>query len=1055
MNCNKLFRSLLLGAGLLLGLGACSETAEVEIIPPTSEGRTTLELSSESPLLKMQEEALTGEIGFKSRGGEVAIDVLTNQPSWRYEAQGAEWLTLRADDYFLYIASSRNESDMQREATVIISAGEGDRRLSARLTITQNHAGVPEISLATNSLRLKAHTDLQQEVTVETNQEEWSFACTCPWMLVEQLDGALRLSIDDNQHTAQREAELIVTAGEGEKSDSDRLIIRQDGDAFVILSSHNVATDDQGGEKRVQVESNPELEWQVVTDEQEWFTATPDGEELRIVIEPNMGGNQRYGRLTVIVGDQENSASVDLTIHQIGPDTEALIYEVEIPEAEYLLTAAPVLTSSTGGTITVDWGDGSPAESFESRRGTHTYRTPGLYTISITGEAKSLQFGQENSFSTELRSVISWGKLGYTSAVDMCLGCSRLESIPNDVAGSFSGVKSFLGAFSCCESLKEIPAGLFRYATAAKNFEDCFSHSGAISAIPEGLFDQCTAAETFTYAFYATGTGIVETNSTLSNFEEVQALVEQGRLRSIPEGLFSNCRSAIKFNYLFGATALEEIPAGLFAQNAAATTFTGAFSGCVNLTSLPQELMMGATAATDIKYMFAGCSSLREIPVGMFVNNAAVTNLEYIFYKTGVSTLRSGLFEGLTQVKTLGAVFQDCPSLTTLEEGLFDGLSAARSFRYCFADCQALRSIPAGLLRNMTNAYEFTYMFHNTGLEEVPATLFSEVRDYSSADFTYLFSECMNLKTVPAGLFDRFTKVTSPGYRNLFDNSGIETIPAGLFAQSTAVSSGFESLFENCPHLKRIEGSIFPETTSVSSVAYLFCNCPSLEEIPEDLFLPFGEAKLKFTATFAGCSSLQEIPAALFAANSKTKQFSETFADCTSLTAIPEGLLAACSEITTVKGIFTGCTSLQSIPADLFANCPAITSFEGAFAECRSLRTIPERLFAAIGTKSSSITFAECFMGCAALESIPAGLFDTVRRINYINKCFKGCSSLSGESPYTLLVGEDGTEQRVHLYERERGDDFPIIPSSSSAHADCFQGCNNLTDYATMPTAWR
>ena len=269
------------------------------------------------------------------------------------------------------------------------------------------------------------------------------------------------------------------------------------------------------------------------------------------------------------------------------------------------------------------------------------------------------------------------------------------------------------------------------------------------------------------------------------------------------------------------------------------------------------------------------------------------------------------------------------------------------------------------------------------------------------------------------------------------------------------VSSGFESVFENCPNLKRIEGSIFPETTSVSSIAYAFCNCPQLEYIPADLFVPFGETKLKFTATFAGCSSLKSIPAELFASNTKAKQFSETFADCSALESIPEGLLASCPDITTVKGMFHGCTSLKTIPAGLFANNPSIQYFEATFAECQSLTSVPEGLFSAIGTTSSSITFSDCFAQCTSLRSIPVSLFDTVRRINYIDGCFAGCIQLSGESPYTIITAEDGTQSKVHLYERERGDHFLMVPSSASAHAECFADCRNLSDYYDMPIDWK
>lgn len=1018
--------------------------------PPVSEGRVTLEISSDSPLLDMDGNGKEGQIRFKTKGGSVALDILTNQDEWTYEAEGADWLDISVDGDFLLLSAERNVSDSKNSATITISAGEGDRAVSGVLNISQNHAGVPEISLQDNSLRVKASTALVNSIKVETNQEDWDFDCTCSWLLVEKNGDELLLTADINDTYQQRIAEIKVTAGFGDDEDHDVIRVSQDGTAFVILSTQNVATDDEGDVKTLTVTSNPELDWTFETDGSDWFSAERDGNGISVTIDSNIGGLQRTGSITVVVGDEDNQASAKVNVRQIGPDTEELIYEVRISEPGFLLTGAPVLTLSTGGSVTVDWGDGSPKETFDSRRPTHVYDKPGLYTIEMAGTAKSLEFGNGDTESPELQNVISWGKLGYTSAADMCLGCSNLKSIPNDVAGSFASVKSFIGAFSCCESLEEIPAGLFRYATVAKNFEDCFSHSASISSIPEDLFANCTAAEDFSYTFYGTGSGYILTSSTLTNFDEVRSLVSAGKLKSIPGGLFRSCKSAKQMDYVFGATSISSIPDGIFASLSAATVFTGAFSACVNLESIPVSLMSGTSAATDIKYMFAGCESLDEIPSGIFRNSSTVTNLEYIFYRTGVRRLQKGIFEGLSGVKTVGAVFQGCESLVEVEGGVFDGLTSAKSFKYCFSDCTALKQIPADLFAGMTAAYEFVYTFENTGLESVPEDLFADARDYSSADFSYMFADCPNLKTVPSGLFNTFTKVTSPGFKNTFNGSGIETVPAGLFAMNTAVTSGFEETFSNCASLKKIEGPIFPESSSVTSLSYTFENCTALESLPEGLFDSLAESKTKFTATFVSCSSLKSLPSGLFAKNVLATGFTGTFCGCSSLETLPSDLMPAAEKVTSVKDMFAECSSLKTIPSGLFAGNPAITSFEATFADCISLETVPEDLFSAIGTKTSGITLSECFMGCKSLQSLPAGLFDTVRRISYIDGCFEGCSALTGESPYTMIG-----DRKVHLYERERGDDFPVVPSSSTAHENCFAYCRKLTDYSQMPSSWK
>lgn len=1048
-------RKLIYSAALMLGVVACGEDVPTDIKPNVSEGRLSLEISSVSERLTLNSSGSEGEVVFLTRGGELFVDVVTNVEEWSYEVEGGEWLAVEADKYGLLLSADTNMTKSQREAEITFSASRGEERATVVLSVAQNHAGMPEIEVVNNSLRIKAHTELQQSVEIVTNQDEWSFDCTCSWLLVEKREGALVLTADDNAKNAQREAQITLSAGIGENVCTDVLTVRQDGNAFITLASYNIATDDEGATKRVEIISNPELDWNFATDGSEWFTAERNDDNLVVTIVPNEAGLERFGSVTIVVGEEDNSATATLKVHQIGTDTEELIYEIEVTETPYIHTAAPVLSSSGGGLITVDWGDGSEAEVFDSRRGTHTYTKPGFYTISITGNCKSLEFSDGSSLCPEVKNIISWGTLGYVNAADMCLGCNGLESIPNDVAGSFADVKSFIGAFSVCTSLKEIPAGLFRYATLAKRFEDCFSHAGLIREIPEDLFANCTAAEDFSYAFYATGTGIVETTQLLPNFEEVRGLVQAGGLKSIPEGLFRNCTAAKEFNYAFGATAIESIPEGLFANNSAATTFEGAFSACVKLGSIPVGLLRGATAATNIKYMFAGCESVRAIPVGMFTNSSAVTNLEYIFFKTGVDKLSKGTFEGLTGVKTMGAVFYDCLNLSEIEEGVFDGLSAVKSFKYCFSGCTSLRSVPAGLFRGLTTAYEFISTFENTALESIPVGLFADARDYSSADFSYMLAGCQNLKTVPAGLFDKFTTVTSPGFKYTFAHSGIESIPAGLFAKNTKVSSGFENTFYYCEALKTIEGPIFPESSSVSSLAYTFAGCTALKALPEGLFDSLAASKTKFTATFALCTSLETLPNGLFAKNTLATNFTNAFNSCTALREIPEDLLGVNEKVGYVTSMFESCHSLKTIPAGLFAGCPAITSFEATFALCSSLESVPAELFRAIGTKTSSITFAECFLDCVSLKSLPASLFDTVRRINYIDKCFSGCTSLTGESPYTVVTNAEGEEVKVHLYERTRGDDFPNAPTSSSAHTDCFADCQGLSDYANIPADWK
>lgn len=836
--------------------------------------------------------------------------------------------------------------------------------------------------------------------------------------------------------------------------------------AAIELGRSHLFAYSNGGTESLTVDVNPAWEWDITTSGGQWFSAERVDNKLVVTFNQSSDGLERKGSIRVKVGEGENIAEDSLVVWQIGTDTEELIYEVETTQPNQRVVAAPILTLQNGGTMTADFGDGSAPGTYDGQRVYKDYAEPGYYTIVISGEdIHNLEFAYEDSICPELKRVVSWGKMGYKNAANMCKGCINLESIPDDVAGSFSEVGSFVAAFLGCEKLQAIPAGLFQHAAKAKKFSNCFRYTASISSIPENLFANNPLAEEFYHAFYGAGTDFAITVEALQinagNYKnsypaELESSIASGNLRSVPEGLFAKCPNATRFEYIFAATAIESIPENIFAANSAATNYEGVCYACTNLATIPANLMKKATSATNIKYMFAGCTSLTEVPAAMFENCAEVTNLEALFYlASGIKSVKKDTFKGLSKVKTIGSVFQGCTSLTDVEEGLFDGLTSAKSFPYCFADCVSLRTLPAGLLRGLSTAYEFESMFANTAIDSVPEGLFDEVRDHDLADYAYIFSECVNLKTVPANLFDHVTEGCSGAFNNIFTASGIETIPAGLFSTCTKVdATSFEAVFMGCPELHTIEGSIFPEVTTITSMKQMFYNCPKLVNIPADLFKPFGTAKLKFTNTFTGCKSLKTLPEGLFATCTKATHFTGAFTDCTALESLPANLLSACGEAIYAERIFLGCTALKTLPENLFVGCTKLTKFAEAFADCTSLETIPENLFSPIGTTTSSVTLSCCFYGCKALKSLPAGLFDTVTRIDYIDGCFADCKSLTGESPYTMVNGE-----KVHLYERVQSTatnptPFPRVPSSKGAHMGCFAGCTGLSDYAAMPSEW-
>ena len=96
--------------------------------------------------------------------------------------------------------------------------------------------------------------------------------------------------------------------------------------------------------------------------------------------------------------------------------------------------------------------------------------------------------------------------------------------------------------------------------------------------------------------------------------------------------------------------------------------------------------------------------------------------------------------------------------------------------------------------------------------------------------------------------------------------------------------------------------------------------------------------------------------------------------------------------------------------------------------------------------KEGITNFSDAFYGCLALKSIPTSLFDNNRKVNSFMNTFRGCSALTGESPYTMIG-----DQKVHIYERQNYPEHFTAPTNSKY---TFKSCTGLTDYDQIPS-WK
>ena len=226
---------------------------------------------------------------------------------------------------------------------------------------------------------------------------------------------------------------------------------------------------------------------------------------------------------------------------------------------QVLLAGNSVSITASGGSVNIDWGDGST-----SNEGSHTY-TDGnaLHNVSLDSveeENTQVSFSEGSivAFWTVGNTMIGPENLKRQTALeyvseDVCFNssylsgffynCYKLKEIPKSVFisnGNSTNLSEYngKGIFQGCYSLKSIPAGLFdnfkNVRTAISAFEQC----STIERVPRGLFDK---------------------------MEKLYKIDDDDYYYSNYYGIFSRCRS------------LKEVPFDIFDKNPI-SNFDGTFA---------------------------------------------------------------------------------------------------------------------------------------------------------------------------------------------------------------------------------------------------------------------------------------------------------------------------------------------------------------------------------------------------------------------------------------------------------------------------------------------
>lgn len=844
--------------------------------PQAPEDAATLLISSKNKIYVSEDEH-TGSATFRSRGGELVLNVSTNQESWAYETDEATWLTFEKNalDELHIIAEANTEREARRAVITLRAGGEKDAlAATATVSIAQNAFGSLEIGSVPDTALLPARGNTIAEFVIDCGTDEWSFDCPCAWLLVEKQDNdKLLITAEENAAFEERSITITLTAGSGEHTVSSTIDVAQQPAANIAVDPPALSFMNTGGQNQVTVVSNYEWSYNCTAD---WLTITREGDLLQVKASDYDELVNREAAIVITAGDgKENLTTYPIAVTQLGHDPTAMVFVLNVATdgaKAYLPLAGNI-------NCTVYWGD-TNVEEITTVNPSHTYEFAGEYIVTVKGKVTALTFPSSTSpITAAIRKYITevrqWGTTGLTSLNNAFYNCAALRRIPADTDNSFAQVTTFSGAFRNCD-LESIPAGLFVSASQAMNFDYTFSANKSIQEIPAGLFDNCRLATSFASTFY-----------------------QAAGITAIPAGLFDNCPEVISFNSVFSSTSLVTLPANLFKNQTKLVTASSLFSN----------------------------TKLTAIPAGLLDNCPEITTLNGAFRGLEITSIPEGLFQKTTKCTNMGYIFALCPKLETIPAHLFDPLVECSRFDYAFQGCSVLKRIPNALFANFTKCSTYGSAFADcSALETIPADLFAHASNGTgSVSFLKTFNNCVALTDIPAELFATADATT---FEKTFQNcTALKNVPSGLFADKNRVTT-FANVFDGCTQLAAVPADLFSGCTGVKTATYMFQGCKALESVPEGLFDAF-EQVTTYAYTFQNCTALKSIPVSLFDASKGITAVNFLFAGCSGLTGespytLVEGVKIHLYERTTTNGFTKAITSRTKC----FNGCTGLTDYE-------------------------------------------------------------------------------------------------------------------------------
>ena len=636
------------------------------------------------------------------------------------------------------------------------------------------------------------------------------------------------------------------------------------------------------------------------------------------------------------------------------------------------------------------------------------------YMFAGNSEHNSYYSENKSSFTSINLAFQKFSTLNVTSMSNMFQYCFDLTSLTFGSSFNTIKVENMSYMFSYCTKLTSLNLDGATFNTQnVKNMSHMFEYSGfktAGSGSGFGLnfgsrFDISSATD-LSYMFagdeYYRSTSYDDGNYGVNYLETIDF---SGWLT--PRSYIEDFN--VNFSYMFHKC--KNLTSVNFSDNFYVdnvTDMSNMFYYCSRIRNLYFGKNFKPQDVTSFAYMFYNCTSLVGVDFTYFQTKNA-TNFSYMFYNCYNFTsldLRAFNTEKVTSFSNMFAVKSDVVSrLAGLTLGF--NTSSATDMSYMFAYCSGLTSLDLSSF-NTSKVTNMSHMFFNcSGFSSVGSNDISQDFALNLGNTFYtvkvtnmdrMFSGCSGTKKFNLSVFN--TSLVSNMTQMFYDCSLAKSIILGsTFTTNNIAGTNMNEMFTNCTSLETLDLSLF-DTTRVTTGANLFYNCARLKH------LTLGQNFTMQNATtlahmFDNCDSLEELDVTMFN-TSKVTDMSYLFSGCSKLTELDLSSFNT-SSVTTMWNMFSRCSELTSVGISTVAikyslnigynfDTSNVTDMSSMFAYCNSITEIH------LGDKfnTSNVTnMGTMFFSCMKLTDASFVQNFDVTNVKDMSSLFGYCSSLS------------------------------------------------------------